>query len=422
MNIAKITIRNFRNIEDEQSFSLNSNFTTIIGINGKGKSTILHSIRIACGAYLLGIPEVAKRHIWEKEIRRKDLKTHIVLLTPTVIKAEGTLNDQQLRPWIRQIPAGKTKTTSNSEDVGEIRAIARQKYEEINIKGNINVDNPVIAYFGTGRLYGSSRNTLGNYSGREIFKYGYYNWSDMQYGSYQYINWLRSFDFLLKDEKENPENLDAFYETVKNANPYITDIGFDGMELRLKVKMIDGEEESGFLPLSLHSDGMITHTAMVAELAFRCIILNSHHKKNSIQQSKGIVMIDEIDLHLHPNWQRHVVSDLKNAFPNIQFVATTHSPFIVQSLNSSELINLDKATDYNPNELSLEEVAEDIMGVSSDMSIENQTDEEISTQYFEILSAKISDENKDIELNNLEGKISDPAVRAFLKMNRLKNS
>ena len=51
-------------------------------------------------------------------------------------------------------------------------------------------------------------------------------------------------------------------------------------------------------------------------------------------------MIDEIDLHLHPKWQRHVVGDLQKAFPNIQFIGTTHSPFIVQSMNPGEVIDL----------------------------------------------------------------------------------
>ena len=60
MNLKQIIVRNFRNIGEEKIFSLNENFTVIIGINGKGKSTILHAIRVACGAYFLAIPEVKK--------------------------------------------------------------------------------------------------------------------------------------------------------------------------------------------------------------------------------------------------------------------------------------------------------------------------------------------------------------------------
>src|SRR5580704_3859906 len=52
-------------------------------------------------------------------------------------------------------------------------------------------------------------------------------------------------------------------------------------------------------------------------------------------------LIDEVDLHLHPSWQRRVIDDLRRAFPEIQFFATTHSPVIVQSLRAGELIDLD---------------------------------------------------------------------------------
>jgi predicted ATP-binding protein involved in virulence len=422
MNIHRLTIRNFRNIEEEKSFQLNQRFTVIIGINGKGKSTMLHAVRVVAGTYLLGIPEALKRHIWESEIRVKNFGTHHALQTPTIVKAEGSIDGKLLsKPWQRQIPEGKTKTTSNYEDVGEIRNIAKQKYDLITKNGEANIDNPVIAYFGTGRLYGSSRNTLGSFVGRQVFKYGYYSWAEMQYATYQYSYWLNSHRFLVSDGMENHETYLAFFEAIKAANPYITALDFDGKELRLKVKLGDDDSESQFLPLSLHSDGIITHTAMVAELAFRCIVLNAHHKENAVKRSRGVVMIDEIDLHLHPNWQRHVIDDLKKAFPCIQFVATTHSPFIVQSLDASELINLDIDTDVSPKDLSIEEVSQNIMGIESEMSEENQSDENLSTSYLERLG-ELQEQNKnDIikELNEIELKISDPAVRAFLKMKRL---
>ncbi len=51
-------------------------------------------------------------------------------------------------------------------------------------------------------------------------------------------------------------------------------------------------------------------------------------------ESEGIVMIDEIDLHLHPSWQKRVVGDLIRIFPNTQFILTTHSPYIIESINN----------------------------------------------------------------------------------------
>jgi predicted ATP-binding protein involved in virulence len=423
MELEKITIQNFRNIENETTFDLNPKFTAIIGINGKGKSTLLHAIRIASGSYLLGIPEAPKRHIWPNEIRIKDYQSHLSLITPTIVQDEGSIDGQRLNsPWRRQIPEGKTKTTSNYEDVGEIRSIARRKYDLITKEGNSDIDNPVIAFFGTNRLFGSSRNTLGTFIGRQIFKYGYYNWFDMCYDTYQYTYWLNSHRFLVEDKKESDATYYAFMDAVKKANPYITALDFDGKELRLKVQLGENEPESPFLPLSLHSDGVITHTAMAAELAFRCIMLNAHHKRNAVNKSRGIVMIDEIDLHLHPNWQRHVITDLKNAFPNIQFIVTTHSPFIVQSLDSQELINLDTDSDVSPKDLSIDIVSHEIMGVDSNYSVENEKKETESSDYLTLLEeADKSSTPSDYltRLQTMEDNISDPALRAFLRMNRV---
>jgi predicted ATP-binding protein involved in virulence len=424
MNIHKIKIKNFRNIEDAV-YKLNPNFTVIIGINGKGKSTILNAIRIACGSYLLGIPEANKRHIWENEIRRKDFGSHLSLQTPTVVEAEGTIDNEPLKHrWRRIIPEGKTKNTASVEDIGEIREIARTKYDLVTKEGK-NVDNPVIAFFGTSRLAGGGRDTLENYTGREIFKAGYHNWLEMKYSIFQYPRWLRGYEYRLADKKEIKGTQQAFFNAIKDAIPFITEIKFDGAELVLKIKLEDFE--SPYLPLSLHSDGIITHTAMVAELAYRCIMLNAHKGLKAVKESRGVVMIDEIDLHLHPTWQKQVVSDLKTAFPNIQFVATTHSPFIVQSLESDELINLDKISDVKPKDLSLEEVAEDIMGVDDAYAEENVKMEVLSKNYLSILEDVKTGNIKSIndhapKLDEIEAKISDPAIRAFLQMQRLGKS
>lgn len=122
-------------------------------------------------------------------------------------------------------------------------------------------------------------------------------------------------------------------------------------------------------------------------------------------------------MHLHPNWQRHVVADLKAAFPNLQFVATTHSPFIVQSLSSRELINLDHLTDVQPKDLRLEDVATGIMSVESPLSLENQYAEEVASKYLSRLYN--SGQASDADLTQLEDTVSDPGLRAILRMERL---
>lgn len=73
------------------------------------------------------------------------------------------------------------------------------------------------------------------------------------------------------------------------------------------------------------SDGERSIIAMAFDIARRLILLNEKDE-DPIRNGRGVVLIDEIDLHLHPEWQRKIVTDLSKVFPNIQFIATTHSP------------------------------------------------------------------------------------------------
>jgi predicted ATP-binding protein involved in virulence len=418
MNIQSITIQNFRNIGKERTFYLNKNFTAFIGVNGKGKSTILHALRVASGSYFLSIPnsEVKSRHIHKDEIRLIESEKQLLPQFPVNIEVSGTFPGiNEPITWRRQWIEGSSSSTTKNADVGKIKEIAWAQYEKVTKVGNDKENLPLIAFFGNSRAFGSGRNTQKSRLhrlGRIIFRQGYQDWDEMRAVKFHYPEWLSSYDVLLKQEKEYPGTKEAFFEAVKKANPFITQIEFEG-ELWVKVKI--DEDESSLLPLSLHSDGVHYFTEMVAEMAYRCIVLNGYRQNKAVNDATGIVMIDEIDLHLHPKWQRHVVSDLKKAFPNIQFVVTTHSPFIVQSLKSDEIWNLDKVMDVAPDELKIDTVATEIMGVSSSYSESNESLYIKSKQIMEDMDT----EKPFIDIQKEMDQIPDPAVRAFLELQKI---
>ncbi|MGB1253942.1 MAG: AAA family ATPase, partial [Candidatus Promineifilaceae bacterium] len=93
-------------------------------------------------------------------------------------------------------------------------------------------------------------------------------------------------------------------------------------------------------------------------------------------QFDGILLIDELSLHLHPNWQAQIKDLILNTFPNIQLIATTHSPHVIQRLSPNEIIALSRtengvvkrelpSSEYGYQGWTLEEVLEDVMGMSS---------------------------------------------------------
>ena len=113
------------------------------------------------------------------------------------------------------------------------------------------------------------------------------------------------------------------------------------------------------------SDGYRNIIKIVTDIATKMCILNPYLETATLEKTPGVVVIDELDLSLHPTWQKRIVRILKTLFPKIQFLCATHSPFIIQSLEPGELIVLDGANDEAYSGQSIEDIAEDIMNVET---------------------------------------------------------
>ena len=162
--------------------------------------------------------------------------------------------------------------------------------------------------------------------------------------------------------------------------------------------------------------------ALVADVATKAVMQNSHLVSEAgandaevppvLQQTPGLVLIDEIDVHLHPKWQRQVVRDLKDTFPKIQFVCTSHSPFVIQSLDAGELRTLDpggpQLLEYANR--SIEDIAEEIQGVDvPQQSLRAAELAEATERYFSLLRSR-SDQTDD-ELRGAEAAYREAAKR-----------
>jgi predicted ATP-binding protein involved in virulence len=100
--------------------------------------------------------------------------------------------------------------------------------------------------------------------------------------------------------------------------------------------------------LSNLSDGQRIMLTLVGDLAARIVKLNPHLGEAALCETRGVVLIDELDLHLHPKWQRRVIRDLKTTFPQVQFVATTHSPQVIGEAAPQEILRLDGGQTTRP--------------------------------------------------------------------------
>jgi predicted ATP-binding protein involved in virulence len=118
------------------------------------------------------------------------------------------------------------------------------------------------------------------------------------------------------------------------------------------------------------SDGYRTTLAMVMDIAAR--MAEANPKAKSPLEADGVVMIDEVDLHLHPGWQQTILSDLVSTFPRVQFIVSTHSPQIVSTVKPTQIRVIDWQGEkptlkqvYFSEGAEFQQVLMDVLGVKS---------------------------------------------------------
>ena len=131
--------------------------------------------------------------------------------------------------------------------------------------------------------------------------------------------------------------LNLVREAMVIALEDVVSIEYEGVRSDIVVQFVDGNRKD----FSTMSDGQRSFIGLVTDIAQRACALNAPVLgRRALTETPGLVLIDEIDLHLHPKWQRHVVGALKRIFPKIQFFATTHSPQVIGEARPDEIVLL----------------------------------------------------------------------------------
>nr|CRH07180.1 Conserved protein of unknown function. Putative containing ATP-binding protein involved in virulence and ATP-dependent endonuclease of the OLD family domain [Candidatus Magnetococcus massalia] len=323
---------------------------------------------------------------------------------------------------MREIKDRGKRTTSI--DAKAIKTEAKSLYQRSE---NEPVSFPVLCYYGTGRLWLEKRErqkSVDTWKPTSRFT-GYAECLDYSQDRKRFLKWFKTNELATIQQGRTFKLFEAVRHAVTSMLPHAKRVYWDISTDELSILFEDGLD----YPFAKLSDGYRNVLTMVADLAFRAALLNPHLGEQVIQEIEGTVLIDEIDLHLHPHWQRDIISSLLKTFPRIQFVATTHSPFIIQSIhpsNAVRLINLDDPSGMIQGEMSIEDVAEEIQGV--DMPSRSHRYQEMiksAEAYYALLEQgvnNISEEREALkqQLERLEEPFSEnPAYVAFLKMKRV---
>lgn len=337
MFFKNIRISNFKAIKDIK-IEFQNGFNIITGDNGVGKTSILETISVALGGFLVGIDNVNTKHFTKDETRcESELlgqnSYNIKYITPIQVDSEVELDNEEYK-WTR-----KKSDIKSLRSTVEPRDICKKAGSLSNDSNSIL---PLLNYQSVARTWSQKREKNENIFKKDNFSRnaGYIDCLSQESNVKLLLNWCRRMEEISWQEDQKI----AEYESVKNALAKFMSIMNDAAVSRVlydkKREELMYKEGDKILPLRYLSSGYQSLIWMVLEIAYRMAVLNPNLLENVANETNGIVLIDELELHLHPKWQWKVVDALKSTFPKVQFIVTTNSPIILASCKAESVISI----------------------------------------------------------------------------------
>lgn len=334
MKIKKLQLINFRRFADF-TIEFDEQLTVLVARNGAGKSSVLDAVATAIGSFLTRLPRVSGINPKETDFRvlsdgSKPAYMRIACESFEGVEWDRTEKRDQSKKTAVLIPAAKGQKNLHEYVDTFIDAFNESRDFEL----------PIFIYYGTGRAvfeipkrkkgfakdftrFDALQGALESRTNFRRFVEYFYYLEDIE--NKKKVE-LRSF------ELEIPE-LKAIRAAITKLMPEFSNprgVYPAGIVVDWRVN-----DEIKQLRIEQLSDGYRTTLAMVMDIAAR--MAEANPDKIDPLTTSGIILIDEVDLHLHPGWQQRILPDLMRTFENIQFIVTTHSPQVVTSVPATSL-------------------------------------------------------------------------------------
>jgi predicted ATP-binding protein involved in virulence len=337
MKLKSVHIENFRSIKALE-LSLHPQLTVLIGDNATGKTTLLDALAIGLSPILTHLPEVSGIGFKQHDLRQvtEEQKAPYMRVKLT--------NDEQVQ-WDRMMRRDKTKQTQKAlpDTIGLKSLHAYLEKIIIGVQNNQPILLPVFVYYSTERAVFSSTLETKEINNQKLTRFNGLNKAlESKTNFREAMGW-----FIAQENQEAREikarqdfnykrrEIEIVRQAVETTIKACRNLRSELTPPRLLVDFQNEQEQSITLEISQLSHGFRTLLALVMDLARRMAQANPHldHPLNE----EAIVLIDEIDLHLHPKWQQTLLQDLMHTFPKTQFIVTTHSPQILSTVHKENI-------------------------------------------------------------------------------------
>lgn len=337
MQIKTIHLENYRGIEN-LTVKFNSGVNLIIGNNGAGKSSLLGGLSLALESLLWGSAGSDTRKLMRDEVRIitslvGSVTESVKYCTPVSIYCDFELGgaDYDISYEYDEDPQGDITLATHrqqmkTEALNKMRELVNDKSSRL----------PLLSYQSDRREFFTAKNKPELPAGDVERRQGYKDCLNGMASVDAIQNWCAHMDYAgYRLGYEATEY--ALFKKI--ASRFITELEEnDNVQVEFSPKLnrlIYSENGSSYLVNNL-SAGYQSVLCLIMELAYRTALLNP--SLDNIDNLEGVIMIDEIDMHLHPRWQWKILGALRATFPKVQFIIATHSPIVISSAENAKLI------------------------------------------------------------------------------------
>lgn len=355
MNIEYIELNNYRCFSNTK-ISFDKKLTVLVGKNGAGKTALLDAVAVFLKAFM------------EKRASTVNFATFDIKFNDISIQGDGNIT------YLIKIRDGDEielvfRNAQDRED--QLRAYSDNIFNSMEKYMSCA---PIFAYYGAQRCLPVNYKERGFTEGQRA---AYANSFSSQIDFFSSLKWFDAKDAEEARKRSNNKDLEYLDPVLSAVRTAITialgeDIyefpHMDGVPPEL---FIDNKADGLSYKVEQLSDGYKTMLALVMDLARRMAMVGlakGDSAKENVLNNKAIVLIDEIELHLHPSWQQKVIPSLLNIFPMTQFIVSTHSPQVITSIKPENIRVMTKNKAITPDTMTYgtesEHVLEEIFGVS----------------------------------------------------------